>query len=335
MTTGVDRSTRRVPSRKRGVYRRRRAVAGLVVLAAIALVLVALRGGGQTRDAAGAGADEQVAELPGGGRELFPARRLVSFYGAPQDEALGALGMGMPAEAARRLREQAEPYATEERPVLPALELIATIADAAPGADGLYQSRQEDGVIRDYLRAARAEDALLVLDIQPGRSTFMREVRAYREFLAEPDVGLALDPEWRMGPDEVPGQALGSVDAAEVNEIARYLSEIVEGEGLPEKLLLVHQFTTDMIRNRKELEAAPGVALTLNADGFGDRRLKRERYERLIRLDTTDAGEPDSDAEPTLRFPVGFKLFYDEDTDLLSPAQVMRLSPPPDVVVYE
>ena len=299
-------------------------------------MLVALRGGGEANDAAGAGAeDEATAELPGGGRELFPARRLVSFYGAPQDDALGTLGVGTPAEAARRLREQAEPYATDERPVLPALELIATIADAAPGADGLYQRRQEDGVIRDYLRAARAEEALLVLDIQPGRSTFMREVRAYREFLEEPDVGLALDPEWRMGAEEVPGQTLGSVDAAEVNEVARYLSGIVEGEGLPEKLLLVHQFTTDMIRNRQDLEAAPGVALTLNADGFGDQRLKRERYQRLVRLDSTDAGERDSEAEPTLRFPVGLKLFYEEDSNLLSPAQVMRLSPPPDVVVYE
>jgi hypothetical protein len=334
MSTGADRTTRGAPRGMLGVYRRRRAVAGLIVLAAIAMVVVALRGGGETNDAAGAGADgELVAELPGGGRELFPARRLVSFYGAPQDDALGALGVGTPAEAARRLREQAEPYSTEERPVLPALELIATIADAAPGAGSLYRTRQKDDVIRDYLRAARAEDALLVLDIQPGRSTFMREVRAFRHFLDEPDVGLALDPEWRMGSGEVPGETLGSVDAAEVNEVARYLSGIVERGGLPEKLLLVHQFTTGMIRNRQDLEAAPGVALTLNADGFGDPRLKRERYRRLIRLDTTRAGT--GEAGTTLRFPVGLKLFYEEDSNLLSPAQVMRLSPPPDVVVYE
>lgn len=64
-------------------------------------------------------------ELPGGGREIFPDRLVVGFYGAPQDEALGALGIGTPAEAARRLERQAKPYETASRPVLPAFELLA------------------------------------------------------------------------------------------------------------------------------------------------------------------------------------------------------------------
>ena len=31
----------------------------------------------------------------------------------------------------------------------------------------------------------------------------------------------------------------------------------------------------------------------------------------------------------------GFKLFYEEDTDLMSPAQALALRPRPEVVVYE
>lgn len=332
--------------RMKQVYRRRRAVAGLVLLAAVAALLAVVLGGGEA--GGGSTAEEAVApvqELPGGGTQLFPERRVVSFYGAPQDEALGALGIGTPAEAAARLHEQAEPYDTEERPVLPALELIATIADAAPGGEDLYRTRQRAAVVREYLEAARAEDALLVLDIQPGRSDFMTEARALESFLEEPDVSLALDPEWRMGPEEVPGQTVGSVDASEVNEVARYLSGIVEREGLPEKLLLIHQFTGDMILAREELQPVPGVALTLNVDGFGGPDVKREKYRDLVRLDgvpsrrgTSKGGGREGEragegAAP--RFPVGFKLFYEEDTDLLSPRQVLDMKPPPDVVVYE
>ena len=55
-------------------------------------------------------------------------------------------------------------------------------------------------MIRRYLKAARKAKALLMLDIQPGRSDFFTETTRLRKWLKEPDVGLALDPEWRMGP---------------------------------------------------------------------------------------------------------------------------------------
>jgi hypothetical protein len=260
-------------------------------------------------------------ELPRGGRDLLPAHRLVAYYGAPQDDALGALGIGSLDQAARRLEDQAEPYVSERRPVLPTFELLATIADAEPGEDGLYRTRQDESVIRRYLAAAREADALLLLDIQPGQADFMTEVRALEEFLAEPDVGLALDPEWHMGPGEVPGQAIGSVDAATVNRVARYLADLVEREDLPEKLLLVHQFTEDMIANRDALEAPSGVALTLNVDGFGTAADKQAKYRDLVER------RPDHH--------IGFKLFYEEDTGLMSPDDVLDLRPAPDVVIYE
>jgi hypothetical protein len=323
---------------------------GLLLLAVVAALLVATRGGGETGQEPVAGAEDAEPppqELPGGGRELFPERRVVSFYGAPQDERLGELGIGTPAQAGSRLLDQAKAYRSEERPVLPAFELIAAIADPFPGDDGLYSSRQKKGVIREYLEAARAIDALLVLDIQPGRSDFLTETKVLREFLEEPEVGLALDPEWRMAPGEVPGQTIGSVEAGEINRVARYVSEIVEENDLPEKLLLIHQFTGEMIVNRDELEEPPGVALTLNVDGVGGADVKRRKYHQLVRLDSVQrrserstrgegrSGGGRSAGDPELRFPVGFKLFYEEDTDLLSPEQVLDLSPPPDVVVYE
>ncbi|OUD85835.1 hypothetical protein BC477_15610 [Clavibacter michiganensis subsp. michiganensis] len=42
--------------------------------------------------------------------------------------------------------------------------------------------------------------------------------------LAQPGVGLALDPEWRLGPDQVPLKQIGSVSAAEVDATTDWLA---------------------------------------------------------------------------------------------------------------
>ena len=283
-----------------------------------------LMGGGEDEPAPGEVVREAAAkpvELPRGGRRLLPDNRIVAFYGAPQDDQLGELGIGTPAGAARRLERQAKPYARPGRPVLPAMELITVTAAAHPGEGERYNTRQDPSVIRRYLRAARRAKALLVLDIQPGRSDFFTEATRLERWLAEPDVGLALDPEWRMGPGEVPGQVIGSVDAREVNAVSAWLSRIVVRNDLPQKLFLIHQFTNDMVDDT-QLHERPGLAMVLNADGFGTQQLKRVKYHAFT-------------SSPRPFFGEGFKLFYREDTDLMKPREVLRLRPPPDVVIYE
>ena len=140
-------------------------------------------------------------------------------------------------------------------------------------------------------------------------------------WLREPDVGLALDPEWHVNEGEIPGQVIGSVDASVVDQVSSELAAIVRAGRLPEKLLLVHQFTDNMIANKDRLRRHPGVALTINVDGFGDRPNKISKYDAF----TSEA----------VRFNDGFKLFYEEDTNLMAPRDVLALTPPPDVVVYE
>jgi hypothetical protein len=315
------------------VYRRRR-------LAALGVVGVLVLGGGITIGASGGDDDEgdgarsakggaatepkrpEPTELPRGGRRIFPDFRVVGFYGAPQDDELGILGIGTPAQAARKLERQAKPYARKTRPVLPMMELIAVVAAAAPGPDGKYRMRQPDAVIRRYLRAAREAKALLVLDVQPGKSGFVREVRRLRKWLKEPDVGIALDPEWYLREGGgLPGQRIGSVGADEVNAVSEYVAKIVEDRNLPEKLFVVHQFTNDMIRDKNRVKRRPGLAITMNVDGFGDRPNKISKYKSF----TSEA----------VRFHDGYKLFYKEDVNLMRPRDVLRLRPPPDLVMYE
>ncbi len=313
---------------RRQTRRQRRAFLAVLIAVPLASAALLLSGGNEGTQAEASKRGERRAtapapappQLPLGGRLIFPSYRIVGFYGAPQSEEFGALGIGTPASAARRLRGQAGPYARRRRPIMLAFHLLAAIAARDAGRDGKYRTRQSHEVIRRYLQAARRAKALLVLDIQPGRADFLSEVRALRRYLEEPDVGLALDPEWHMGPDEVPGQKIGSTDAATVNAVSAYVAAIVKRKNLPQKLLVVHQFTADMVRDRHLVTARPEVGLVFHADGFGSPAAKISKYDQLHGEDP---------------FFAGLKLFYDLDRPLLSPTDVMGLSPPPDLVTYQ
>ena len=261
---------------------------------------------------------ERPTPLPKGTRVL-PEHRVVAFWGSPQ-LTRSILGRLNPAAAGRKLRSQAADYQGKgRRPVVRAFELVATIATADDGRDGRYRFRQPERVIETYLRAARRAGARLILDIQPGRSPFMTEVRALRRWLREPDVDVALDPEWNVGRRGVPGRTRGAVRAGTINDVASYLSRLTVEEGLPQKLLVVHQFRSEMIPDRQRLRGAANVALTLNFDGIGTAREKAAGYRRLS----------------SSRLFNGFSLFYRLDRGLMSPRQVFRLRPSPDYLLYQ
>lgn len=303
------------------------ALGGGVALLLLLLVLVVKACGDDEPSSSAPATGEAKAakpkpkQLPRGGRRLFPDFRVVALYGNPRAAELGELGIGTPTRAGIKLNKQAKPYVRKTRPVLPAMELISTIATAAPGDDGNYSDRQPAAMIRRYLKAARKARALLILDIQPGSAGFGPEIEHLTKWMREPDVGLALDPEWNVPAGTRPGQVIGSMHADSVNSAARYLSKIVATYDLPEKLLLIHRFTDDMIIDDHKLKQYPGVQTVVNVDGFGTPSAKVAKYRDFA------ARHPAIGS--------GFKLFYKEDTDLMSPRSVMALQPRPDVVVYE
>jgi hypothetical protein len=305
------------------VYRRRRIVAAGVLGAVVLVGMLAVRSCGSGGEVAIPAARKPLrAGLPGGGRTIFPAKRVVAFYGAPQSRRLGVLGIGTPQRAASRLTRVARAYTTPQRRVLPALELISTIANANPGDDGMYRTHQTDATIERYLKAARQVKALLVLDIQPGRGDFLDETMRLERWLLQPDVGIALDPEWHVGDGEVPGQTIGSVSADQVNEVAQYVSDLVGKHDLPQKLFVIHQFTEGMVKDSPRLVRRPGLAMTMNVDGFGYPGDKIPKYHQF-----TAAKAPG--------FNNGFKLFFEEDSKLMTHDEVLALRPAPDLVVYE
>ena len=264
---------------------------------------------------------ESSGELPGGGLPLFepgdgrPARRLVAAYGHPSSGALGVLGEQGPEEAVERLRSIAEGYGADGSAVLPTFEIIATVASASASPDGDYSRFTDREAIRPWIEVATANGVYVVLDLQPGRSDFLSQAKYYEEFLRLPHVGLALDPEWRLKPNQVHLRQIGTVDAAEVNQVVDWLAGIVREEALPQKLLIVHQFRLSMITNREQIETPPELAVLIHMDGQGSLGAKYNTWNTLT-------GQADAD-----RFYWGWKNFYDEDRPMAAPEQVLELSP--------
>jgi hypothetical protein len=249
---------------------------------------------------------------------------LVGFCGAPGAKALGRMTGDLTA-ASGELRRRIATF-PPGRPVTPVVELIATTVHRSPGADGMYRSRCEDETVRDYLDAARALNGLLLLNIQPGRADFLPEVRAYERWLTEPDVGVALDPEWAVEPGVVPGKKFGRTDGSELDEVARYLAGLAVAHRLPAKVMVYHQVASSVVRDEALLLPHTGVSPVKVVDGIGSAAAKKATWKTLM---TTKPGH----VRP------GFKLFFDEDTRrgaaLMTPAEVLALPPTPAYVVYE
>ena len=193
----------------------------------------------------------------------------MAYYGTAGTGVLGVLGEVPPDEMQRRLGRAAQPFRLEGERIQSVYELIVTVADPVPGPDGDFNHDIAADHVRDYIKAAHRHQALVVLDLQPGRADFLTVAKRWAWALRDPWVGLALDPEWRMGPRQVPGRVIGSVGAAEVNEVSAWLSDLVEDEGLPEKPFVLHQFRASMIREIERVADRDGLALVQHVDGFG------------------------------------------------------------------
>jgi hypothetical protein len=251
--------------------------------------------------------------LPHGATSIFgDGRFLVAYYGTAETGALGVLGETAPDEMHRRVRRAAAPFARRRQPVQEVYELIVSIADRHAGKGGDYSHDISRREVQKYIDAAHKHNALLLLDVQPGRSDFLTVARRWAWALRDPYVGLALDPEWRMGRHGVPGTRIGSVDASEVNRVSAWLRDLVARSSLPQKLFVLHQFRTDMIRRIGAIEPRRGLVMVQHVDGFGTPGQKLDTFHAVAR---------------PRQFLMGFKLFYDEDVHRMHAADVRRIRP--------
>lgn len=254
---------------------------------------------------------------------LFPEHRILTFYGFPGNEDMGILGEFDKQRVLELMRAQAAEYeaADPSRPVLIAFEVIASVAQQEPQADGSYLLDTPSALLDEYTAFAEANDILLFLDVQIGRRTVKAEVEGLRPWLEKPFVHLALDPEFAMREGEIPGQHIGQVDASDIAYTQQYLVDLATEMNLPPKVLIVHQFHYTMIENKDQVAPMAGVQLVIDADGWGTPAEKRATYDVVI-------------GQQPIEFH-GMKLFYRQDVPLMTPEEILDLEPSPDLIIYQ
>lgn len=268
--------------------------------------------------------DDKVKELPGGGTLLFPGRHLVATYGHPGIAPLGVMGEDDPEGAVKRAQEYVKQYEKfADDPVLPAFEIIASVAQAAPGPRGDYSEPAPVETLKPYVDAMTKAGGYVIIDLQPGSADFLDQAKFYEELLKMPNVGLALDPEWKMEPGQVPASSVGHVQAEEVNRVADWLAKLTRENNLPQKMLMLHQFQLQMIRDREKLDLShPELSYVLHADGHGTRQEKFETWNVMLQ-----------DLQPEIF--EAWKNFIDEDKPMFTPEETMNIEPRPWLVTYQ
>jgi hypothetical protein len=251
--------------------------------------------------------------------EFLASNQILAYYGNPYVSAMGILGELEPEELVLRLKEHAELYdgLNGPRGVQPALHLVYATAQPKPGEDGLYLIFVDRRTLNEYIDLACEHDLLVFLDNQIGHSDVETEMKDILRYLDQPHVHAALDPEFAMPPGEVPGEAIGTMDAAEINAAQTVLQTLVEERGLPDKMLVVHQFTDNMVTGTELIQDLPRVRLVIDMDGFGPAGTKQVKF-----------GWYAAPAEHS-----GIKLFFKQDTPLMSETDVLELDP--DVIIYQ
>lgn len=268
--------------------------------------------------------DDSIKELPGGGTLLFPGRHLVATYGHPGAAPLGVMGEEDPEDAVKTAKEYVKKYEKfADDPVLPAFEIIASVAQASPGPRGDYSEPAPIESLKPYVDAMTKAGGYVIIDLQPGSADFLDQAKFYEELLKMPNVGLALDAEWKMEPGQVPATEVGHVDASEVNRVAEWLAKLTRDNKLPQKMLLLHQFQLQMIRNRENLDLShPELSYVLHADGHGTAEEKFETWNVLLQ-----------DLQPEIF--EAWKNFIDEDKPMFTPEETMNIEPRPWLITYQ
>jgi hypothetical protein len=262
------------------------------------------------------------------GGALLPFNRIIAYYGNFYSTGMGVLGQYPEAQVLEKLKHEVMVWeaADPTTPVVPAIEYIDVTAQGSAGKDGKYRLRMPDTQIDHALEMASKINGIVILDIQVGKSTLQDELPLLTDYLKLPQVHLAIDPEFSMKGSAPPGHEIGTFDAADINYAARFLANLVSENDLPPKILVVHRFTEDMVTGYRRIEPLPEVQIVMNMDGWGFPAKKINTYNVVV------APEP-------VQF-TGFKLFYKNDalppsTGLLTPAEVLSLTPAPIYIQYQ
>lgn len=260
---------------------------------------------------------------------ILPFHRVVSYYGNLYSKKMGVLGEYPEDQMLAKLQGELKKWAKADTtiPVMPALHYIAVTAQGAEGKDGKYRMRMPGKQIDMVLAIAKKINAIVFLDVQVGLSNLKDELPLLEKYLSMPNVHLGIDPEFSMKEGSTPGKRIGTFDAADINYASGLLADIVRKNHLTPKILVVHRFVRNMVKDYKSILTRPEVQFVMDMDGWGPKAKKIDTYKSWV------AREP-------VQF-TGFKIFYHNDTEKsgakleMQPQDVLALKPRPIYIQYQ
>jgi hypothetical protein len=260
---------------------------------------------------------------------LLPCARIVAYYGHPSSTRMGVLGEYPKDEMLRRLRKQVEEWerADPETPVIPALHMVAVVAQGEPGRSGHYRTITTDARVTEVYEWAKEANGVFFVDIQTGTEDLRAILPRFEWILKNPDVHVGVDPEFMMKDGSVPGRRVGTTDAADINYAIDYLAGVVNEYNLPPKVLIIHRFTTGMVTNARQIRLRPEVQLVMHMDGHGRMQGPAFKYDTWANVVVP---------EP-VQF-AGWKNFYLHDNEkgvMPTATDLMRLHPLPLYIQYQ
>ncbi|WP_432557647.1 hypothetical protein [Granulicoccus sp. GXG6511] len=264
-------------------------------------------------------------QLPGGGQLHAPGKQYIAQYGYPGVPVLGVLGeQDLDASVERAKRQAAAYEELTDQTVVPMFEIITTVALGEPSPNGNYTNEPDPELFRPWVERAGEEGIYVVLDLQPGRADLVDQAKKYESLLRHPHVGLAIDPEWKLKPDQRPLQQIGQVQAEEVNRVGDWLSGLTRENNLPQKLFVLHQFQLRMLPDREQIKTDHDELQTLiHVDGQGPQGAKQDTWRVMTE-------------SPPENVVWGWKNFHDEDSPMLTPQQTInQVDPSPVMISYQ
>jgi hypothetical protein len=263
--------------------------------------------------------------LPGA---ILPFYRVIAYYGNLYSTRMGILGELPKPQMFAKLKTEMDVWrkADPETPVMPALHYIVTTAQESPGPSRKYRLRMPNKEIDKVMSMAEEIDAIVFLDIQVGLSELKEEIPVIEKYLMHPKVHLGIDPEFSMKGGEKPGAVIGNFSASDINYASQYLAELVKKHNLPPKMLVVHRFTQNMVKDYRQILLRPEVQVVIDMDGWGAPARKINTYRQF------------AFREP-IQF-TGFKLFYKNDLKepphrMLTAKELLSLKPVPMYIQYQ
>ena len=251
-------------------------------------------------------------------------KRIVAYYGYPEEPRLGILGELDQKELIERINNDIydlQVY-SKDKDVLGALHIIVAVAQDKETNDGTYLERIPTELLDRYINFAEQNNLLVFLDIQIGWANIIDEIKIIEKYLKKNYVHLALDPEYATGNQKmVPGKIIGSVSGAEINAAQDYLNQIIMPETDYKKTLMIHRFNTIMINNEDDIIDYKNIELSIDMDGFGNKSAKKTNYDIFALKSYSEI--------PAI------KLFYDWDTPLFTNKELMEFTNPPNIIIYQ